>query len=208
RHKVCPLRTGGLVREEYDFAVSPNDRMCYFYFPEHKQHLRDEVLEIVSAWPAVDQVFWREGEQFYGYRRATGDAIAWRRGGPLSDPNGARWTVEGALSTVDARLHGQMIMYGDYPNALSRVTQALSVPGGGTVVMTAALGHEFTSGFPMGRGNHGSLHAQDTYVPLLTCGLEQPLLNPRTTDLVPMILQAFGLPLPAYFGAIAGVIGA
>jgi hypothetical protein len=124
--------------------------------------------------------------------------MSWKRGGGMVDPFGTRWDVTGSLGTVDATLVGNRIQYRDYPNAIARITEALSVPGGGSVILTATLGYEFTSGFPMGRGNHGSLHAQDSHVPLLTCGIRQPLLNPRTTDIVPMILREFGVPLPDY----------
>lgn len=198
KHRICPLKTGGLACKDYDFAVGPNDRMCYFYFPEGKEGVREEVMEAVVDWPSVDQMFWRDGDTFHGYRRATGERMSWKRGGGMVDPFGTRWDVTGSLGTVDATLVGNRIQYRDYPNAIARITDALSVPGGGSVILTATLGYEFTSGFPMGRGNHGSLHAQDSHVPLLTCGIRQPLLNPRTTDIVPMILREFGVPLPDY----------
>jgi hypothetical protein len=124
--------------------------------------------------------------------------MSWRRHGGLVDPFGERWEVTGNLGAVDAKLVGNRIQYGDYPNALARITQALSIEHGGTMLLTAMLGYEFTSGFPMGKGNHGSLHAEDSFVPLLTCGIRQSMLNPRTTDIVPMILHAFGVPLPDY----------
>jgi hypothetical protein len=172
--------------------------MCYFYFPEGKDDVREAIIEQVRAWPSVDQVFWREGETFHGYRRSTGEQVSWTKEGSLVDPFGLRWDVTGSLGAVDAILVGNRIQYRDYPNALARITEALSVRGGGTLLLTATLGYEFTSGFPMGKGNHGSLHVQDSYVPLLTCGIRQPLLNPRTIDIVPMILHEFGVPLPDY----------
>jgi hypothetical protein len=198
RHRIAPLRGGGLEEQGYDFAVTPNDRMSLFYFPEGRESVRDEVLEIVSQWPSADQVFWREGETFQGLKRATGARMSWHRGGPHVDPVGGRWSVSGDLGVIDARLTGAQLRYGDYPNALERVTSALSVPGGGSLLITAELGKEYTSGFPMGRGNHGSLHLQDTHVPLVTVGVGSLLLNPRTIDVVPMILRELGVPLPDY----------
>lgn len=200
KHRIAPLRWGGLKSRGCDFAVGPNDRMCYFYFPEDAERCRADVLEVVSGWKAVDQVFWRDGDAFHALRRATDERMSWRRGGPISDPWGQRWTVEGSPGAVDAWLEGDFLRYGDYPNALERVASALSVPGGGTLVLTAALGYEFTSGFPMGRGNHGSLHALDSYVPLVTVGLQAPLM-PRITDLVGVVLDAFGVERPAYMPA-------
>ena len=197
KHRIAPLRTGGLRASGCDFAVGPNDRMCYFYFPEEDAACMHDVLEVVSGWQAVDQVFWREGGTFHAYRRATGERLTWRPGGPVADPWGQRWTLEGAPGAVGATLDGPFLRYGEYPNALERVTSALSVPGGGTMALTAALGYEFTSGFPMGRGNHGSLHALDSYVPLVTVGLQAPL-QPRITDLVGVVLDAFGVARPGY----------
>ena len=72
------------------------------------------------------------------------------------------------------------------------------VIAGQRVLVTAELGKEYTSGFPMGRGNHGSLHAQDTHVPLVMVGVDTPVVNPRTVDIVPTILREFGVPLPDY----------
>lgn len=209
KHRIAPLRWGGLRERGFDFAVGPNDRMCYFYFPEGAERCVEEVLEVVSGWRAVDQVFWLEGETFHAYRRATGEALRWRRAWPTSegrrgtrivDAWGQRWQVEGSLGAVGAWLDGDALRYGDYPNALERVTSALSVPGGGSMVLTAALGYEFTSGFPMGQGNHGSLHGLDSYVPLVTVGLPAPA-RPRITDLVGVVLDAFGVPRPAYMPA-------
>lgn len=198
QYNVCPLRTGGLEAQGYDFAVGPNDRMCYFYFPEGGEFIRDDLLEVVSQWPAVDQIFWREGDRFHALRPMTGDSLSWKRGGPLVDPYGATWEAEGSLAAVGATAMGRRLRYGDYPNALARVTEALSIPGGGQMILTAKLGYEFTSGFPMGKGNHGSLHRLDTHVPLVSVGLQAPLIGARTTDLVPAILKEFGVPLPAY----------
>lgn len=199
--RVAPLRGGQLEAHGHDFAAAPNDRMCLFYFPEGKASRRYDVLEVVSRWPAVDQVFWREDDWIYGLKRSTGATIAWRRGGGTVDAHGGTWEITGDWSVVDATPVAagdcHAIAYRDYPNCLERVTAALNVPGGGTLLVTAELGREFTSGFPMGRGNHGSLHAQDTHVPLVTVGVAAQL-NPRTIDIVPMILNEFGVPQPSY----------
>ncbi|MDB5097268.1 MAG: Type phosphodiesterase / nucleotide pyrophosphatase [Cyanobacteria bacterium RYN_339] len=199
KHRVAPLRGGGLEEHGFDFAVTPNDRMSMFYFPQNRAEVRDDVLEIVSQWPSVDQVFWREGEWFHGLKRETGATMRWRRGGPHVDPHGETWELHGDLSVAGAALVGNRVIYpGDYPNTVSRVASALSVPGGGSLLVTATLGREYTSGFPMGRGNHGSLHAQDTHVPLVMVGVDTPVVNPRTIDIVPAILREFGVALPDY----------
>lgn len=196
-HRVCPLGTGGLAAGGYDFAIGPNDRMCYIYLPVDEDArsaaMRETILDLVCCWPSVDQIFWREGSWFHGWRPETDLRLAWRPGNGITDRFGAHWEVRGHLGVVDARLVEGVLRDGDYPNALERVAQALSVPGGGQIVLTAKLGYEFTSGFPMGRGNHGSLHRQDSLVPVLAVGLSTLQLGLRTTDLAGLILRELGV---------------
>jgi hypothetical protein len=192
RHRVATLRDGGLRDHGCDFAIAPNDRMCWFYFQDDAQRLRAEVRAEVGTWPSVDQVLWREGDTCHAWRPATGATLAWQPGGPVRDPWGGAWTLEGAPAVFDAVVQGEQWFEGAYPNALARATAALSTPQAGTLVLTAKLGYEFTSGFPMGRGNHGSLHQLDSWVPLVTVGLPMPP-RPRITDLYGLVLEALGL---------------
>ncbi|MEB3221259.1 MAG: alkaline phosphatase family protein [Candidatus Sericytochromatia bacterium] len=203
RHRVASLRDGGLRGQACDFAVAPNDRMCWFYFQEDARRLREEVLDEVGAWPAVDQVLWCDGDACHAWQPASGARLAWQPGGPVRDPWGGTWTLRGAGGVFDLVVRGDRIEEGAYPNALARATSALSTPQAATLVLTARLGHEFTSGFPMGRGNHGSLHALDSWVPLVTVGVPMPA-RPRLTDVYGLVLAAFGLPLEATPDAALG----
>ncbi|HEX3031418.1 MAG TPA: hypothetical protein VHS59_04150, partial [Bacillota bacterium] len=66
---------------------------------------------------------------------------------------------------------------------------------------TAKPGCEFDGeGVPVhrGKGSHGSLHREDSCVPLLIAGTEQTLKRPRIIDFVPFILNHFGLDIPDY----------
>lgn len=192
RHRVAPLRAGGLQGEGFDFAACPNDRMCYFYFGRDAERLLAQVRDEAAGWPAVDQILWREGEEHHAWRPHVGARLRWRPGGGLADPWGRRWTLSGDPAALGVSVQGQSLVEGDYPDALARATAALDARPAGTLVLTARLGHEFTSGFPMGRGNHGSLHRLDSWVPLVTTGLPMPS-RPRLTDVYGLVLGAFGL---------------
>ena len=83
-------------------------------------------------------------------------------GGPLSDPRGVRWSVEGALAAIDASVQDGRLQTPDYPDALARVWSALTCPTSGEVLLSAAPGYEFIDWgrqAHVGGGSHGSLHA-------------------------------------------------
>lgn len=200
-YRVAPLREGGLRLNGYDFAVGPNDRMCYFYFQEGAVACRDGVRALLSQWRSVDHILWREGDVFWAEQAGTGKTLSWRKGGAVQDTWGNAWNVEGSPGVFDARVRGGRWLDGDYPNALARAAEALSVPQGSALIITARLGYEFTSGFPMGRGNHGSLHRLDSFVPLVTVGVVAPP-HPRITDLHAMVVQALEAETPGLDGSL------
>lgn len=186
--RVAPLASGGLVRGGFDLAVAPNDRAAFIYLRD--PGVRDGVLEQVLAWPSADQVAYREGAWCYAVA-SDNRSMRWRAGGPDCDPLGQAWTVEGDLSVLDLkRTTAGGLGWGEYPDALSRLSDALVGPD---LVVNAKRHYEFTTGIRMGKGTHGSLAKEDSLVPLLTVGIK-PLVRPmRTLDVAPMVLAAFGL---------------
>jgi hypothetical protein len=187
--KVAPLTVGGLVARSADLAIAPNDRSALIYLREPGR-LAD-VLEQVARWPSVDQIAWREGATTCAMSAESGRILRWREGGARRDPHGRTWDLAGDPGVLDLRLSPAGIDYREYPDGLTRLGDALD--GGADVVITARRGYEFTTGFTMGKGNHGSLAKEDTMVPLLTVGLT-PLRSPaRTSDVAHLILAAFGL---------------
>ncbi|HEY9899393.1 MAG TPA: alkaline phosphatase family protein [Pantanalinema sp.] len=187
---VAPLAVGGLSARSADLAIAPNDRSALIY-------LRDpgrlaDVLEQVALWPSVDQIAWREGGGYCAMSAGSARVVRWREGGARRDPHGRAWDLSGDPAVLDVRLPALgRIDYREYPDALSRLADALD--GGADVVITARRGYEFTTGFTMGKGNHGSLAKEDSMVPLLTVGLP-PLMAPaRTSDVAHLVLAAFGL---------------
>ncbi len=87
----------------------------------------------------------------------------------------------------------------DHPDGLERAWAALVNPNAGELLLSAALGWEFSDlagRHHSGGGSHGSLLAGDSEVPMLTVGLDE---EPRSiTDVMPAVLGHFGVALPAY----------
>lgn len=191
-YRVAPLREGGLRSNGHDFAVGPNDRMCYFYFPEEASDCREKIRALLATWPSVDQILWREGAWFWAEQAGSGRTLSWQPGGSVHDVWDNAWHVVGDPGVFDARVEQGRWLEGAYPNALARASAALSVPRGSALIITAKLGYEFTSGFPMGRGNHGSLHRLDSWVPLVTVGVPA-WPRPRLTDVYAAVARALGV---------------
>jgi predicted AlkP superfamily pyrophosphatase or phosphodiesterase len=81
----------------------------------------------------------------------------------------------------------------EYPGGRERVEAALRNPNAGEVLVSAALGWEFTDlagSHHAGGGSHGSLHAGDSIVPMLGIGIPPPA---RTIDIKDALLSHLGI---------------
>jgi predicted AlkP superfamily pyrophosphatase or phosphodiesterase len=82
----------------------------------------------------------------------------------------------------------------EHPDAAERVRAALANPNAGELLVSAAEGWELTDlggRHHEGGGSHGSLVAGDSYVPVLTIGVDAS--PARITEITPAILGHFGL---------------
>ncbi|HLX31848.1 MAG TPA: alkaline phosphatase family protein [Gaiellaceae bacterium] len=82
----------------------------------------------------------------------------------------------------------------EHPDAEWRVRSALANPNAGELLVSAAEGWELADlggQHHVGGGSHGSLVAGDSFVPLLTIGVDA--LPLRITDVTPAVLDHFGV---------------
>jgi hypothetical protein len=94
----------------------------------------------------------------------------------------------------------------DHPDAAWRARSALANPNAGELLVSAADGWELTDlggRHHAGGGSHGSLVAGDSFVPVVTVGVEAELR--RITDVAPAVLAYFGVAVPASMEALTGV---
>jgi hypothetical protein len=79
----------------------------------------------------------------------------------------------------------------EYPLALWRIHTALGLDRVGDIVCTSKLMYEVSNIIDTKhKGEHASLHAQDSLVPFLST-LDQPPLHPSTVDVAPHIVRHF-----------------
>jgi predicted AlkP superfamily pyrophosphatase or phosphodiesterase len=83
----------------------------------------------------------------------------------------------------------------EHPDAADRARAALANPNAGELLVSVTEGWELVDlggRHHLGGGSHGSLVAADSFVPLLTIGIDAS--PARITEVVPAVLDHFGVP--------------
>ena len=181
-------------------AVCPGWRsgMVYALDEDHRERLTRRAARLAQRIPGVDLVI----------RRAGAEAVVWSPRGELrfapgtgpADLAGRRWSFEGELAAVGARVEDGTMRSHDYPDPLGRVWSALHCENAGDVLLSAAPGYEFTDWGGVdhvGGGSHGSLHRGDSLGALLCVGAGPGSPAERAhwslQDIAPLVLAHFGL---------------
>jgi Type I phosphodiesterase / nucleotide pyrophosphatase len=185
---------------EAELAVCPAARSAMVYALDDGR--RDEL--IASAVATLGGV---DGVDLVA-RRVDGEAVVrsergelrFAPGGELEDGRGRSWRVEGDDAVLRLDVAGGRVTSATYPDALNRLWSALVCPHAGDVLLSAAPGFEFVDwggADHVGGGSHGSLHRDDSEGVLLLGGLDVPEREEwALTDVAPLVLQHFGVPLP------------
>jgi hypothetical protein len=181
-----------------ELAVCPAQRaaMIYVLDPEHGDELATRAAAAAQEVEGVDLVMSLRG----------GEAVVWSGRGELrfapgddfADLRGRRWSAQGALAALGARVREGVFSSVDYPDALGRVWAALNCETAGDVLLSAAPGWEFLDWGGQGHvggGTHGSLHRSDSESVLLWCGTGPATREERAQwtieDVAPMVLEHF-----------------
>ncbi|MEB3299150.1 MAG: alkaline phosphatase family protein [Candidatus Sericytochromatia bacterium] len=183
-----PLGKGGLGTR-HALALSPNDRSLLVTTArgEAGAFAAQEAWRRLQHLPGVDVAARRTPEgDLEVVHVPSGYRLRARPGGRHLDPWGGRWHLDGNPEALDLRADGAILREHSYPAALQRLWSGTQES---PLAASARPGWEFTTGTPMGKGNHGSLHACDSWTPTLTVGLDVPA---RTTlaSLAPYIVRA------------------
>jgi hypothetical protein len=205
-----PARGGrssqGSTDEEPRIAVCPSQRgaMVYALHESERDAMRASVATRALTLDGVDLVLWLERDAHDAPREGVISSpehgeLRFAPGGPLLDPRGVAWSVDGALAAIDGSVHDGRLLTPAYPDALARAWAALSCPNSGEVLLSAAPGFEFLDWggqAHVGGGSHGSLHASDSLGALVLSGVSLPEPEPEQwaiRDVAPLVLAHFGL---------------
>ena len=199
-----------------EVALSPAQRAAMVYLLDERRRgeLMRRALRALATLDGVDLILHLDGEP--GAReavvRSPRGQLRFAPGGELYDLRGRRWSVEGDLDALAARLEDGRFLAPEYPDALARIWSALNCPNAGELLLSAAPGYEFVDwggADHLGGGSHGSLHRSDSLGALLWCGLGPIRGEEREQwsleDVTPMIRAHFGLdPVPIAASSAAG----
>ncbi len=190
-------------------AVCPSQRaaMVYALHDSERDAMRASVVSIAIAIEGIDLVVWLERDAHEAPREGViaspvHGELRFSPGGPVVDPRGESWSVDGALGAIGARIKDGLLLSPEYPDALSRAWSALTCANSGEVLLSAAPGYEFIDWgrqAHVGGGSHGSLHASDSLGALILTGVTpRPPANPHWAirDVAPIVRDHFGLEPP------------
>jgi hypothetical protein len=178
--------------------------MVYALHDSERDAMRASVETRALAIDGIDLVMWLERDAHEAPREGVISSpvhgeLRFAPGGPLVDPHGLSWSVEGALGAISASVEDGRLLSPAYPDALARVWSALTCPTSGEVLLSAAPGFEFLDWgrqAHVGGGSHGSLHASDSLGALIMTGISSPQPAPSQwaiRDVAPLIRRHFGL---------------
>jgi type I phosphodiesterase/nucleotide pyrophosphatase len=196
--ELAVLGPSGARPEEAEIALCPAQRsaMVYVLLPEGRGTLVPAIVRTALETEGVDLALWRPAPREGAIASARGE-VRFAHGGDLRDERGERWSLDGPLEVLDARIEDGVLRSEAYPDALARAWAALTAPTSGDVLLSAAPGYEFADWGGVdhvGGGSHGSLHRSDSLGALAYCGVEPPHEHGAWSiaDIAPMVRAHFG----------------
>lgn len=202
-------------QDDEGVKVCVNLRVAHVYFRRPSSEAVSRACRQMLAHQRVDQVICparhvRDGKPgFVVTTRDRGQLHVWPTGhrGAARDDWGRAWSWEGELGALDVSVEDGRLRFGTYPNAFERIHGLLESDRSGQLVATSVPGVEFT--LPVTEphragGSHGSLHVDESLVPLVAAGLPEGVrIAPptRTVDVTPLCLEVLGLTPPRSIGA-------
>jgi len=179
--------------KDHDIVVCNNERMAYIY--PLKPNVEEKILQRLLSETRIDIVATKENGGVRVKEGGSGREIYFKPNGQYIDIYGSSWEINGEWTVLDLRLHGGIVDYGDYPDALSRLYGAMYSQEIPMIVVTARPRYEFKSQFypvHLDGGSHGSLHKYDSTIPLIVTGTEHPVNEPpRLIDLKNFVIKLF-----------------
>ncbi|MET3697595.1 predicted AlkP superfamily pyrophosphatase or phosphodiesterase [Bacillus oleivorans] len=180
------------VCEKDQLVLCVNQRMAYIYVLDKNLPL-SVIIERLKHDHRIDIIAWKNGSYIYVESGMREGLLHYGPGGEYTDEYNQLWSIKGNPELMDLRLtNDKRVTYGDYPDALARVYGALHSHPGRFIVVNAKPGCEFkaqSTPFHLGGSAHGSLHKQESLVPLVIAGTAVTPNYPRIVDLKEFVLR-------------------
>lgn len=186
------FRSSRIEPVDADIAIAPTNRFAMIYRLHDGAPSAGTLAATALTSPAVDIAAWQEDGAV---------SVATNRGLLAARRTDDGWRITGNPAALDLVVDGdgEVIGYGSYPDALTRLAASLACVNSGDVLISARVGWNFVDlggRFHVG-GSHGSLHERDSLAPLLTLGLAGVVPTDDEAvalgDVFTMVTSHFGL---------------
>lgn len=178
-----------------DLIICNNERLAYIYPFRKKQ---DPIIEALKQDDRIDWIAYPDGKRIIVEKREQKEGyiddlkLIFSKDGEYIDKYDQSWEISGDKKVLDLHIVGNHVEYKEYPDALMRLYGAVFAQRTKDVlIVTARPGHEFQSQGSAkhnGGGSHGSLHRQDSEIPIIIGGTDKRPKYPRIVDLKQFIL--------------------
>ncbi|WP_096188839.1 alkaline phosphatase family protein [Evansella halocellulosilytica] len=185
------IMRGTFASEKNELALAVNQRTAFIYCLK-KEINKKSVIEQLKDDTRLDIIAWYEDNKTNVVSGEQSGTFSFYKGGTFFDQFGQSWTIEGNEKLLNLAIKSNEIIYNHYPDALARLSSSLHSHGGDYIVVTAKPGYEFkekSSPLHVGGAAHGSLHKQESLVPMIVAGTEVLPEHERIIDLKPWILR-------------------
>ncbi|MFK4998288.1 hypothetical protein ACI2OX_16005 [Bacillus sp. N9] len=166
--------------------------MTYIYLLDKSLSL-STVIEQLKNDPRIDIIAWKDEHFIHIASGMREGSLHYCPTGKYTDVYNQTWSMEGNIELLDLHVTNENVLsYGDYPDALARLFSALHSHSGRFIVVNAKPGCDFkaeSTPFHLSGAAHGSLHKQETLVPLVIAGTTEKPTFPRLVDMKEFILR-------------------
>lgn len=190
KYKIAKLERPVRRRDQLVFCV--NQRMAYIYVLDHRLAMT-KLVDLLKKDKRIDVIAWKEENWIRVESSIKSGSLLYRPNEEIRDEYGQLWKVRGELAILDLKVKKDgTLVYDKYPDALARLYGALHSQSGRFIVVNAKPGHEFKAQltpFHLAGAAHGSLHKQESLVPLIIAGTSEKPIYPRMVDLKEFIMR-------------------
>ncbi|MFD2045053.1 alkaline phosphatase family protein [Ornithinibacillus salinisoli] len=180
------------VQKKDQLVLCVNQRMAYIYVLNDNLTL-SAIAEQLKNDQRIDIIAWKEKDSVHVVSGMKKGTLSYCPNGEYTDMYKQTWRIEGNPELLDLHVkEDKEVLYGNYPDALARVYSALHSHSGRFIVVNAKPGCDFkaqSTPFHLSGAAHGSLHKQESLVPLVIAGTRSRPTYPRFVDMKSFILK-------------------
>ncbi|WP_373231182.1 alkaline phosphatase family protein [Cohnella sp.] len=136
------LQPGATVSSDTEIILAVNETMAYVYNLKSKSKLKN-LVEILRTEARMDLIAWEENGWIHVRRAGIVGEFSFKANGNVTDSYKQSWTFVGNEQILDLkRDEKNRLRYGEYPDAMRRLSAAFHSHNGDFIIVTAKPGYE------------------------------------------------------------------